>query len=52
MSRREWLATVCQLIGAPGAAVAVGFLAGLWWGVLLGALMLFVFGVLVELGKV
>jgi len=52
VSRRQLLATVCQLVGAPGAAVAVGFLAGLWWGVLLGMTLLFVFGVLVELGKV
>lgn len=33
---------VLQLIGAGGACVAVGHLAGMWWGVLLGAVFVFV----------
>lgn len=33
---------VLQLIGVVGACLAVGHLAGLWWGVLLGAVYVIV----------
>ena len=33
---------VLQLLGATGACLAVAHLAGLWWGVLLAALFVFV----------
>lgn len=33
---------VLQLLGVVGACLAVGHLAGRWWGVLLGAVFVFV----------
>lgn len=33
---------ILQLVGIAGACIAVGHLAGLWWGVLLGAIFVVV----------
>lgn len=44
MRSKSWTRDLLELAGLAGIAVAVGFLAGLWWGILVGsaALVLYV----------
>lgn len=45
------LAAALFVLGLVAIAVAVGALAGLWWGVLVAGVLLVVLAVLTELGS-
>lgn len=45
------VSAVVQVLGAALVCLAVGMLAGLWWGVLLAGLIVLVGGTLAEIAK-